>query len=126
MVTTRNARLAAIHSLFRYAALQAPDHAALIQRVLAFPSKRTSRTIICYLTRDEMHALLAIQLQAISYQAQRHHRGITRASGQYERLPAHYESYIYWSMIRHDPPPSRNAEHLSTSSGRCRLSFQAG
>ena len=58
-VTTRNARLAAIHSLFRYAALQAPDHAALIQRVLAIPAKRTDRTIVCYLTRDEMHALLA-------------------------------------------------------------------
>ena len=58
-VTTRNARLAAIHSLFRYAALQAPDHAALIQRVLAIPTKRTDRTIVCYLTRDEMHALLA-------------------------------------------------------------------
>ena len=58
-VTTRNARLAAIHSLFRYAALQAPDHAALIQRVLAIPAKRTDRTIVCYLTREEMHALLA-------------------------------------------------------------------
>ena len=58
-VTTRNARLAAIHSLFRYAALQAPDHAALIQRVLAIPTKRTDRTIVCYLTRDEMRALLA-------------------------------------------------------------------
>jgi site-specific recombinase XerD len=58
-VTTRNARLAAIHSLFRYAALQAPDHAALIQRVLAIPTKRADRTIVCYLTRDEMHALLA-------------------------------------------------------------------
>ena len=58
-VTTRNARLAAIHSLFRYAALQAPDHAALIQRVLAIPTKRTDRTIVCYLTREEMHALLA-------------------------------------------------------------------
>jgi integrase/recombinase XerD len=58
-VTTRNARLAAIHSLFRYAALQAPDHAALIQRVLAIPTKRADRTIVCYLTREEMHGLLA-------------------------------------------------------------------
>src|SRR5262249_10728891 len=37
-VTTRNARLAAIHSLFRYAALQAPDHPALIQRGLPIPT----------------------------------------------------------------------------------------
>ena len=53
-VTTRNARLAAIHSLFRYAALRAPEHAALIQRVLAIPAKRTDRTIVCYLTRPEI------------------------------------------------------------------------
>ena len=36
-VTTRNARLAAIRSLFRYAALHAPEHAAQISRVLAIP-----------------------------------------------------------------------------------------
>src|SRR5262249_11004261 len=58
-VPPRNARLAAIPSLFRYAALQAPDHAALIQRVLAIPTKRTDRTIVCYLTGEQMHALLA-------------------------------------------------------------------
>src|SRR5580700_8920883 len=34
---TRNARLAAIRSLFRYAALRHPDHAAVIERVLAIP-----------------------------------------------------------------------------------------
>jgi integrase/recombinase XerD len=62
-VTTRNARLAAIHSLFRHAALQAPDHAALIQRVLAIPAKRTDRTIVCYLTHEEMQALLAAPSQ---------------------------------------------------------------
>jgi integrase/recombinase XerD len=39
-VTTRNARMAAIHSLFRYAAFCAPEHAALTQRVLAIPAKR--------------------------------------------------------------------------------------
>ena len=51
---TRNARLAAIHSLFRYAALRDPDHAALIQRVLAIPPKRTDRAILDYLTRARM------------------------------------------------------------------------
>jgi integrase/recombinase XerD len=39
-VRSRNARLAALHSFFRYAALQYPEHSALIQRVLAMPSKR--------------------------------------------------------------------------------------
>jgi integrase/recombinase XerD len=58
-VQTRNARLAAIHSLFRFAALKHPEHAALIQRVLAIPPKRCDRTIVTYLTEPETHALLA-------------------------------------------------------------------
>ena len=58
-VTTRNARLAAIHSLFRYAAFQAPEHSAVIQRVLAIPTKRFDRTIVSYLAKDEIEALLA-------------------------------------------------------------------
>jgi site-specific recombinase XerD len=57
-VRTRNARLAAIHSLFRYAALRHPDQAAVIQRVLAIPPKRFDRTLITYLTEDEITALL--------------------------------------------------------------------
>lgn len=40
---TRNARLAAIHSFYRYAALEHPEHAATIERVLAIPLKRTDR-----------------------------------------------------------------------------------
>ena len=43
-VRTRNARLAAIRSLFRYAALRHPEHAAVIERVLAIPPKRFDRT----------------------------------------------------------------------------------
>jgi integrase/recombinase XerD len=39
-IRTRNARLAAIHSLFRYAALDHPEHAETISRVLAIPPKR--------------------------------------------------------------------------------------
>jgi integrase/recombinase XerD len=58
-VATRNARLAAIHSLFRYAALQAPEHAALISRVLAIPPTRNDRAIVSFLTADEIDALLA-------------------------------------------------------------------
>lgn len=56
---TRNARLAAIHSLFRYAALRHPEDAAVIARVLAIPPKRSDRTLITYLTEDEITALLA-------------------------------------------------------------------
>jgi site-specific recombinase XerD len=56
---TRNARLAAIHALFRYAALRHPEHAELIQRVLAIPHKRFDRAIVCFLAREEVEALLA-------------------------------------------------------------------
>ena len=56
---TRNARLAAIHSLFRYAALRHPEDAAVIQRVLAIPPKRYDQAIITYLTEPEITALLA-------------------------------------------------------------------
>jgi len=58
-VRTRNARLAAIHSLFRHAAHLRPDDAAVIQRVLAIPPKRFDRTLVSYLTEDEITALLA-------------------------------------------------------------------
>lgn len=57
-IRTRNARLAAIHSLFRYAALHHPDHAATIQQVLAIPPKRYERTIVTFLTEPEIDALL--------------------------------------------------------------------
>ena len=57
-VRTRNARLAAIHSLFRFAALHHPDHAASIARVLAIPPKRFDRALISYLTEPEVDALL--------------------------------------------------------------------
>jgi site-specific recombinase XerD len=56
---SRNLRLTAIHSFFRYAAFEAPDHAAQIQRVLAIPNKRFTRTQVRFLTRPEVEALLA-------------------------------------------------------------------
>jgi integrase/recombinase XerD len=55
---TRNARLAAIHSLFRFAALRHPEHAALIGRVLAVPTKRFDRAIVTYLSKEEADALI--------------------------------------------------------------------
>lgn len=56
---TRNLRLTAIRSFFRYASFETPAHAAQIQRVLAIPSKRYNRTLVHYLTRSEVDALLA-------------------------------------------------------------------
>ena len=58
-IRTRNARLAAIHSLFGFAALRHPEHADDINRVLAIPAKRTDHTIITFLTDAEVDALLA-------------------------------------------------------------------
>ena len=58
-VRSRNLRLTAIHSFFRYAAFEAPAHSAQIQRVLAIPSKRFTRTLVPFLTRQEVDALLA-------------------------------------------------------------------
>lgn len=57
-VRTRNARLAAVHSLFRFAALSHPEHAGSISRVLAIPPKRCDHALITYLTDDEVDALL--------------------------------------------------------------------
>jgi site-specific recombinase XerD len=58
-IRTRNLRLAAVHSFFRFAAFEAPTHSAQIQRVLAIPSKRFTRTLVQFLTRAEVEALLA-------------------------------------------------------------------
>ncbi|MCI0538401.1 MAG: site-specific integrase [Verrucomicrobiales bacterium] len=57
---TRNLRLAAIRSFFRYAALEAPEYSALIQRVLAIPRKRHTRPLIDFLVRAEIEALLSV------------------------------------------------------------------
>ena len=56
---TRNARLAAVHSMFRFAALAHPEHAELIARALAIQPKRADQTIVTFLTDTEVDALLA-------------------------------------------------------------------
>jgi len=63
-VATRNARLAAIHSFFAYAAFCHPEHAATISQVMAIPSKRHRRTDLTYLTPEQADALLAAPDQA--------------------------------------------------------------
>ena len=56
---TRNLRLTAIRSFFRFAALELPEHSGLIQRVLSIPQKRHCRKVVGFLTRDEIEAILA-------------------------------------------------------------------
>jgi integrase/recombinase XerD len=58
-IRTRNARLGAIHSFYRFAALEHPEHAATIARVMAIPTKRHERNIVSYLDLAEIKALLA-------------------------------------------------------------------
>lgn len=57
-VASRNTRLAAVRSLFRFAALRHPEHSAVIQRVLAIPAKQGDRALVCFLTTCEVDALL--------------------------------------------------------------------
>ena len=56
---SRNVRLAAIHSFFKYIALRDPTLSALIQRVLSIPTKKYDRKPVDFLTKPEMDALLA-------------------------------------------------------------------
>jgi site-specific recombinase XerD len=58
-IASRNTRLAAVHSLFRFAALRHPEHAALIGRVLAIPAKRGERALVSFLLPEEVDVLLA-------------------------------------------------------------------
>jgi site-specific recombinase XerD len=58
-IRSRNLRLTALHAFFRFAAFEAPAHSAQIQRVLAIPSKRFTRTLVQFLTRAEVDVLLA-------------------------------------------------------------------
>ena len=62
--STRNARLAAVHSFFRYIELREPSHAALIQRMLAIPHKRHQKKLVAFLTRPEFEAILSSPDQA--------------------------------------------------------------
>jgi integrase/recombinase XerD len=71
-IATRNTRLAAIHSLFRYASLHAPEHADLISRVLAIQTKRAATTIVTFLNPAELDALLAAPNQT-SWHGRRDH-----------------------------------------------------
>src|SRR5205085_5160584 len=56
---SRNIRLAAIRSFFKFAAFELPTHSAQIQRVLAIPSKRYIRGQVGFLMRAEVDAVLA-------------------------------------------------------------------
>jgi integrase/recombinase XerD len=56
---SRNLRLTAIRSFFRYASFEEPDLSGLIQRVLGMPDKKHDQRLVAFLTRPEINALLA-------------------------------------------------------------------
>jgi site-specific recombinase XerD len=56
---TRNLRLTAIHSFFRYVSYQKPERSSFIQRILAIPQKRFARRLIAFLSAAEIEALLS-------------------------------------------------------------------
>jgi len=58
-IRSRNARLAAIRSFFRFAAFAEPEAVAQVTRVLAIPIKRFDRRLVGYLTRQEIEAILS-------------------------------------------------------------------
>lgn len=55
---TRNLRLTALRSFYRHALLECPEHAGLIQRVLAIPPKRCARKVVGFLSQEEVAAVL--------------------------------------------------------------------
>jgi site-specific recombinase XerD len=58
-IASRNTLLAAVRSIFRFAAPRHPEHAALNAQVLAVPAKRAQRALVCFLVPGEVDALLA-------------------------------------------------------------------
>src|SRR5262249_49817121 len=66
---SRNLRLTAIRSFFRYASLEAPAQSGVIQRVLAIPNQRQPRPLVGFLTRPEIEALLAAPIERHGWDA---------------------------------------------------------
>ena len=57
-VRSRNIRLSAIRSFFRFVALRDPERVDLVTRILAIPVKRQEKKLIGYLSREEIEAIL--------------------------------------------------------------------
>ena len=57
---SRNLRLSALRSFFRFALYFEPAHAGRLQKILAIPAKRYDRTVVGFLTRPEVESLLAV------------------------------------------------------------------
>ena len=71
-ISTRNQRLAAIHSLARFVALHSPEHIAWCEEICVIPFKKCTQTPGVYLEKAEIDALLAAP-NLKSAQGQRDH-----------------------------------------------------
>ena len=58
-ITTRNQRLAAVHALARFVGEHSPEHIAWCGQIRSVPFKKASKTVIPYLDKPQMDALLA-------------------------------------------------------------------
>lgn len=59
-INTRNHRRTAINSFFKYLQTEAPEYLFLCQKILSIPKKKTPKTVIGYLTPDQMKTLLSM------------------------------------------------------------------
>ncbi len=57
-ISTRNQRLMAFRSLFRYIQAEAPQYILSCQKILHIPTKRKQQGVVTYLTKDELQILL--------------------------------------------------------------------
>jgi len=57
-VRTRNQRLGAIHSLARFVGMRSPEHVAWCSEVRSVPFKKATKTLVGYLDKPEVEALL--------------------------------------------------------------------
>jgi len=58
-ISTRNQRLAALRSFFRYVQVECPEYLLLCQEIVAIRSKRREKPVIQYLSKEEIRLLLA-------------------------------------------------------------------
>jgi len=58
-ISTRNQRLVALHSFFRYVQKESPENLYEVQKILRVPNKKGPKTLVPYLTGDEMRILLS-------------------------------------------------------------------
>ncbi|MDO9581021.1 MAG: tyrosine-type recombinase/integrase [Bacteroidales bacterium] len=59
-ITTRNQRLVAIHSFVRFVQKQSPENLFEFQKILNIPDKKCAKTVVPFLTGEEMRILLSM------------------------------------------------------------------